>query len=146
MNKKKTKALENFRSGYNCAQAVLSTFTKDLKVDSNLALGLSTGFGAGMGQLQETCGAATGSFMVLGLYNAQLCANSEHAKESTINMIQDFREKFKSIHGTMDCKSLLKCDLKTEEGQKHFQDNKLMESVCEKCVQHSVGIIQDLIK
>ena len=146
MNIKKTKALEIFRSGGNCAQAVLTSFTADLEVDSNLALDLSSGFGAGMGRLQETCGVVTGAFMVLGLYNSRIAQTEDEAKESTINMIQDFSKKFKAMHGATDCKSLVRCDLKTEVGQKFYQKNKLSEIVCEKCVQDSASIVQELIE
>lgn len=146
MKNKESQALTTFRSGSNCAQAVLSSFTKDLGVDSDLALKLTTGFGAGMGRLQETCGAATGAFMVLGLHSAQKNISDEKAKEKTIDLIQAFDKEFKQIHGTINCKLLLNCNLKTEEGQKHYQDKKLSNSVCEKCVQNAVSIVQELIE
>ena len=146
MNTKTQKAITSFRSGYNCAQAVLSTFTKDLGVDTNLALSLSSGFGAGMGQLQGTCGAVTGSFMVLSLYNSQKHIDTDKRKENTNNMIQFFNKKFTAIHGTTDCKSLLNCDLKTAAGQEYLKENKLTEKVCEKCVQNAVEILEELSK
>lgn len=146
MNTKKSKALTYFRSGNNCAQAVLSTFTEDLDVDSNIAMNLSSGFGAGMGRLQETCGAVTGAFMVLGIHNSQKYADNEKAREETIDMIQNFDENFKRLHGSSKCKELLKCDLKTEFGRAYFTENKLSENVCEKCVQNAVGILQEMLK
>ena len=146
MKAKKSKSIATFRLGYNCAQAVLSTFTEDLEVDTNLALSLSSGFGAGMGQLQGTCGAVTGSFMVLSLYNSQKHSNTDKGKVNTNNMIQCFNKKFTAIHGATDCKSLLNCDLKTVSGQEYFDDNKLIEKVCEKCVQNAVGILEKLLK
>jgi len=146
MKTKESQALETFRSGRNCAQAVLSSFTEDLGVDTDLALNLSTGFGAGMGRLQETCGATTGAFMVLGIYNSQKYTHDDEAKEKTVEMIQDFNKKFTALHASMDCKTLLNCDLKTEEGQKYLTDNKLSEKVCEKCVQNAVTITEELLQ
>jgi len=146
MNTKKSKALTSFRSGHNCAQAVLTTFTDDLGVDTNFALNLASGFGGGMGRIQETCGAVTGSFMVIGIYNSQKQKDGDKRKEKTNNMIQAFSEKFKAIHGTTDCKTLINCDLKTDEGQKYLKDNKLSEKVCEKCVQNAVTIIEELLQ
>lgn len=146
MNTKKSNALSSFRSGNNCAQAVLSTFTEDIGVDTSLALQLSNGFGAGMGRLQETCGAVTGAFMVFGIHNSQEIANNEEAKEKTIDMIQSFDENFIALHGSSKCKELLMCDLKTEFGQAFFTENKLSEKVCEKCVQNAVGILQEMLK
>lgn len=54
------KAIESFRSGLNCAQAVVTAYADELNFDNNLALSVSCGFGGGMGRLQETCGAVTG--------------------------------------------------------------------------------------
>ncbi len=104
-----------FRSGDNCAQAVLTTFTKELDVDTESASNLVIGFGAGMGRLQETRGAVTGAYMVLGLINTQK-HTSDKAKVEAIEMIQVLKRKFKNAHGATDCKSLLRCDLKTEVG------------------------------
>ncbi len=52
----------------NCAQAVVIAFSDELDFDREMAARISCGFGGGMGRLQETCGAATGSFMVLGIH------------------------------------------------------------------------------
>lgn len=65
------KAIVSFKAGLNCAQAVLTAYADDLSFDNNLALSVSCGFGGGMGRLQQTCGAVTGSFMVLGIYNCR---------------------------------------------------------------------------
>ena len=59
--------MENFRAGYNCAQAVLVTFAEELGMDRETASKLSLSFGAGMGGLREVCGACSGMFMCAGL-------------------------------------------------------------------------------
>ena len=146
MKLREEKAIDSFRSGLNCAQAVVSSYSEDLSFDENLTLGISCGFGGGMGRLQETCGAVTGSFMVLGIYNSKKYADNKDRKEETYSMIQNFNEKFKSIHGTLDCKSLLKCDLRTEEGQQYAKENNLFGTICERCISDSLKIVEDLIK
>ncbi len=145
MELKVAQAIVYFKSGLNCAQAVLKSYSDDLNFDNNLALNISCGFGGGMGRLQETCGAVTGSFMVLGIYNSEKYADNKDKKDETYSMIQKFSSRFKSIHGVLDCKSLLKCDLKTLEGQRFFQENKLNEIICEKCIADSIRIIEDLL-
>jgi hypothetical protein len=47
-------ALDLFKSGLNCAQAVLTTYAEDFHLDSGIAKSVSIGFGGGMGRLQET--------------------------------------------------------------------------------------------
>jgi C_GCAxxG_C_C family probable redox protein len=144
MKIKEEKALLSFNSGLNCAQSVLSAYTEELKIDPEIALGISCGFGGGMGRLQETCGAATGAFMVLGIHNCKMCTDNKDRKEKTYAMVQEFSDKFKSIYGTMDCRSLINCDLRTEEGQRYAKENKVHETICEKCVFDSVRIIEEL--
>ena len=138
--------VESFRNGLNCAQSVLTTYASELNIDNKLAKDIASGFGGGMGKLQLTCGAVTGSFMVISQYNSKIYMDYKESKEKTNLMIQEFSEKFKSIHGTMDCSSLLNCDLKTEEGQNYARENNLYEKVCEKCVSDSIGIMEDLIR
>jgi C_GCAxxG_C_C family probable redox protein len=140
------KAIVSFKSGLNCAQAVLTAYSEEMNFDKKLALSIACGFGGGMGRLQETCGAVTGSYMVLGVYNFKKFTDNRDRKEKTYDMIQQFSRKFKQINGTTDCITLLKCDLKTEEGHRYAKDNNLFETVCEKCISDSISIIGDLTK
>jgi C_GCAxxG_C_C family probable redox protein len=138
------KAIRTFRSGLNCAQAVVTSYAEEMKFDNNMALSVSVGFGGGMGRLQETCGAVTGSFMVLGIFNCKKLTDNKDRKEATYSMIQKFSQEFKQINGTTDCLELLKCDLKTEEGNGYAKENNLFGTVCEKCISDSVRIINKL--
>lgn len=140
------KALESFRTEQNCAQSVLTSYSDKLGFDKELALSITSGFGAGMGRLQKTCGAITGAFMLIGIYHDKYISDSDESKETTNAMIQQFNEKFTAIHQTTDCAKLLNCDLKTEQGQQYFHDNNLLEKVCEKCISSSIDIIDELIK
>jgi hypothetical protein len=45
------KATESFRGGLNCAQAVVTAFSEELKYDNNMALSVACGFGGGMGRM-----------------------------------------------------------------------------------------------
>jgi C_GCAxxG_C_C family probable redox protein len=146
MRSKEDKALISFKSGLNCAQAVLTGFSDSLSFDNNLALNISCGFGGGMGRLQETCGAVTGSFMVLGIYNGKKFADNNDKKEATYAMIQNFSKQFKLIHGATDCRSLIKCDLRTEKGHHFAIENNLFEVICEKCISDSIRILEESIE
>ena len=139
-------AIESFRAGFNCAQAVVTSFSDNLNFDKRLAETISCGFGGGMGRLGETCGAVTGSYMVLGIFNCKNFADNASIKEATYAMIQDFSGKFMRINGTTDCKSLLKCDLATEEGNRFAKENNLFGTVCEKCIRDSIKIVSQLIE
>ncbi|MCK9640704.1 MAG: C-GCAxxG-C-C family protein [Prolixibacteraceae bacterium] len=116
MEQKAFLAINYFKSGYNCAQSVVLAFKDDLGFDENLASEISVGFGGGMGRLQEKCGAVTGAFMVMGLYSSKLYQDNVSRKNHSYAMIQQFDQKFKSIHHTTQCIELLKCDLRSENG------------------------------
>ncbi len=139
------KAIDAFKSDFNCAQSVLIGYADSLNFDKNLAINMSCGFGAGMGRLQKTCGAVTGAFMVFGIYNSLKYTENSIASKISRDTIQEFQKRFLLMHGTTDCKTLLNCNLRTEEGQQYFNENKLIEKICEKLVSDSVKIIYELI-
>jgi len=146
MNELQEKAVQAHQSGLNCAQAVLTSYCDELNFDKNLALSISCGFGGGMGRLQETCGAVTGAFMALGIHACNKYTDNKERKEKTYSKVQKFAEQFKSMHGSLDCKKLLNCDLNTEEGQKFMKFHNLSVKVCNKCIADSIVIVENLIK
>ena len=61
------RAVDLFREGYNCAQAVFAAFCDVTGMDFQTALRLSSSMGGGMGRLREVCGACTGMFLAAAL-------------------------------------------------------------------------------
>jgi len=138
-------AIEAFESGNNCAQSVLKAFSKELKIDEIQAMQMASGFGAGMGRLQKTCGAVTGSFMVIGLNNSLAIQLEEERRDKTIQMVQEFESRFVGTHESSMCKDLIKCDLNTEEGQKYFKEERIGEFICQNCIFNAVRILEEII-
>lgn len=138
-------AVGSFRGGLNCAQAVLTAYSDKLRIDEHLALSVACGFGGGMGRLQETCGAATGSFMVMGVFNCGKYTDNKERKEKTYALVREFSRRFTDLHGSLKCSELMNCDMNTEEGQQYVKDNNLHEVVCEKCIADSVKILGDIL-
>jgi len=145
MSQTEEKAIALFTSGLNCAQSVTTAYSEKLNFDNNLALNISCGFGGGMGRLQETCGAVTGAFMVLSIFNGQKYTENGVKKIMTYSMIQDFNSKFVARHKTTNCRELLNCDMTTEDGLNYLKENNLHEKVCEKCIRSAIQIINALI-
>jgi C_GCAxxG_C_C family probable redox protein len=145
MNEIKEKAIRIFSSGYNCAQAVVSAYSEKMNFDEQLALGLSCGFGAGMGRMQETCGAVTGAFMVIGLNRYRKFTDPVEQKEHAYLLIREFNSRFLEQYKTNNCKQLLNCDLLSEEGRQFFKDNNLHETVCQKCIVDSIRILDEIL-
>jgi C_GCAxxG_C_C family probable redox protein len=139
------KAIASFRAGLNCSQAVFSAYADELNIDNDLALSVSCGFGGGMGRLQETCGAVTGSYMVLGVQTCKNLIDKKERKELTYSVVQEFSRKFRKLNGSTNCMDLLKCDLKTQEGNSFAKEHNLFGTVCEKCISDAIKIIEGII-
>lgn len=145
MSKKQDIAVETFNSGCNCAQAVLTSFSDLLKMDKDQLMAVSAGFGGGMGMLQDTCGAATGAYMVFSIYRSQGAKDNKFAKDESALMIRRFSKQFTEIEGTTNCKKLIGVDLNTEEGMKEATEKDLFNKVCSKCVSTAVGIVEEMV-
>lgn len=101
------KAVNNFKSGYNCAQSVFLAFAEDFNINQETALKLSSSFGGGMGRLREVCGAVSSMFAIAGLKYGYTSPNDDEAKAKHYELIQALAEKFKSKYGTIICRELL---------------------------------------
>lgn len=145
METRKDLAIRSFTEGLNCAQSVLSAYTDTYEIDKSMALSLSCAFGGGMGRLQETCGAVTGAFMVISVYNCRKYSANSERKEMTYAMVQNFHRQFVHRNGTSNCRALLNCDLNTKEGQEYAKQNNVFKEVCEKCISDSLEILEKLV-
>ena len=73
------KAVELFKSGYNCSQSVVAAFADMYGFTQEQALRMSASFGGGIGRMRQTCGAACGMFLLAGLEKGSLRRNSGNA-------------------------------------------------------------------
>jgi C_GCAxxG_C_C family probable redox protein len=139
-------AVTCFNSGFNCSQAVLSTYCEQLGLDKETALKISCPFGAGMGRMAETCGAVTGAFMLIGLKHGKYLSDDAFSKEKTYHLVQEFTDKFKAIYGSIKCKDLLGCDMSTPEGAKYAKENGLWDTLCPKFVYDASKLTEELLE
>ena len=136
---KAEQAVHSFNGAINCAQAVLSTYCGQFGLDTNLALKLSSGFGAGMGRNCETCGAVTGAYMVLGLKFGHIFLEDADGKEKIYAMIQEFDRLFKKRNQSTICKDLLGTHMVT--GDRAMAAKRVPE-VCPKVVRDAAEILE----
>jgi C_GCAxxG_C_C family probable redox protein len=146
MNNRTETAISKFMEGYNCAQAVFYSFCDDLRFDKNVALKLACGLGAGMGRKEEVCGAVTGGIIVIGNKFGRGDKDDRSATETTYKKTRELMDNFTGKHGSYICRKLLDgCELTTEEGQKIFKENDLLNKVCKPCVQSVVEILEKIL-
>lgn len=98
---------ELFRQGYNCAQAVLLSFLDVIPIDEKTAAALASPFGGGMGLMRETCGAFTGSLLVLGLLRGNADPRDRSDRKRVYADAQQLGEYFLNRHGSLCCGELL---------------------------------------
>jgi C_GCAxxG_C_C family probable redox protein len=138
-------AAASFINGFNCAQAVFSTYAPLLKIKEKDALRIATGFGGGMGRLQEACGAVTGAFMVIGCKYGMMDPVDTTVKEKAYSLVQEFSRRFQKLHGSISCRELLGCDLNTAEGKQQLKEKDLSNQVCLPCVRDAAKIIEEIL-
>ena len=100
-------AMENFKKGYNCSQAIVLAFADMLPVDRTLLLRLASSFGGGMGRLRAVCGSVSGMFMIAGLLYGYDGPETGQIKAEHYAGIQELAKRFEEKHGTIICREML---------------------------------------
>jgi C_GCAxxG_C_C family probable redox protein len=130
----------------NCSQAVLTAYCEQFGLERSLALKLAQGFGGGMGRMGATCGAVTGAYMVLGLAQKMWDENPRQSLERTYELVREFNQRFKALHGSVICKELISYDLSTLEGLAEARNKKIFTTICPNFVGDSVEILEAMIQ
>jgi C_GCAxxG_C_C family probable redox protein len=107
IEERRNQAIENFKAGYNCSQAVFLAYSDLFELDEKLAKQISAPFGGGMGRLGEVCGALSGAFMAVGLRYPADNPEDKDAKAFNYKMVQRVAAPFKDKFGTIICRDLL---------------------------------------
>lgn len=99
METRKNIAVEKKECGsHNCAQAILHTYADVAGIDEGTAMNMASAFGAGMGNMEGTCGALVGAGLVLGLVNKD--------KAKSMKQMRQVMNKFQTRNGATQCKLL----------------------------------------
>lgn len=105
---KRELAIQYFKSGCNCAQAVFLAFTDYTGFDEKTALRLAAPFGGGLGRQREICGAVSGMCLVAGALYGYDDTEDKSAKAAHYGTVQAlcalFRER---AGGSIICRDLL---------------------------------------
>ncbi len=114
------KAVELKKSGkYNCAQAVTAALADETSLTEEQLKQISAGFGAGMGNLEATCGSLIGAVMIAGL---------KTEGKGTMGITRKIQEEFCTRCKATRCKDL-----------KAITDGNPL-CPCEECVRNAVMV------
>ena len=106
----------------NCAQAVITTYADLAGISEEEAMNLGNAFGSGLGNMEGTCGALTGTAMVLGLVKRDKV-------QATLAMRKVMNE-FQARNGATQCRLL-----------KGVDTGKVLRS-CEGCVADACELLE----
>ena len=100
-------AVELFKQGYNCSQAVTAAFADLYGLTREQALLISASFGGGIGRMREICGAASGMFILAGLDCGSAKAGDREGKAYNYRIVQQLAAAFRQRNGSIYCNQLL---------------------------------------
>lgn len=100
-------AVELFKQGFNCAQSVVAAFADLYGYSQHDALLFAASFGGGIGRMRQTCGAACGMFMLVGLDNGTTVGSDREAKSHNYATVQHLAACFEQECGSLVCAELL---------------------------------------
>ena len=144
MNKSE-KAIEYFRSKFNCSQSVFTVFGTEHGLSENDCLKTSCAFGGGMGRQQLICGAVTGALMALGVKYGKAMGDPDENKQLTYEKTREFFNEFIRLNGSTSCRELLKgLDMNDPDDHRKIIEQGLFDTLCEKYVTDSVRIVEEI--
>lgn len=103
---KKEEAKAYHDKGFNCAQAVALPFCEELGMPKQAAMKALEGFGAGMGDRMQTCGALSGAVFVAGLKHSDGNLEAPASKAATYAICGKVCQAFKEKCGSTVCKEI----------------------------------------
>ncbi len=139
-------ALDYFHEGYNCSQSVFAAFADCCGLSSEVALRLSSPFGAGIGRMREVCGALCGASMVGGAMKGNT-GTSPGEKEIIFAQVRDFAEVFRKEFGSLYCRDLLHLDGTEQESARPSARTEAYYAArpCERCVAFCASLAEGVV-
>ena len=137
-----------FKDGYNCCQSVFCPFCKEVGMDFETALKLTSSFGGGMGRLREVCGAVTAMFMIAGLKYGYTDPKDQKAKAEHYKLIQELAGEFENEFGSIICRKLLALPDGKKESHIPSERNEAyyIKRPCSEFVSFAAGLVEKMIR
>ena len=145
MCKRADAAVQCFNNGFNCSQAVFSSFCEELGLDKETGLKIACAFGGGMGHINETCGAVTGAFMSIGLKNGKSKEDDMTSKDRTYTLVKEFTKRFKAEFGSVRCTDLVHYNLSIPDELTQARKAGVFDTVCPRLVKRAVEISEEIL-
>ncbi len=139
-------AVDLFAGERNCAQSIVMTYGPLFGLPSETAKRLAAPLGAGMGYRGDTCGAASGAVLILGLLSGSLGLPDKEAKERAYELTRAFLDRFEGFNGSSRCDQLIGLDIGTPEGLQLARDSQVFTTACPKFVRGAAEILDSMLR
>ncbi|MFX0168453.1 MAG: C-GCAxxG-C-C family protein [Candidatus Hodarchaeota archaeon] len=139
-------AQRSAEQGFLCSESILLALSQTLNVKSDIIPKIATGFGAGIGQLGEVCGAASGAIMGLGLKFGRNQVEETTAETVPYEFSTTMANLFIARFGHLRCRDLIGLNLAVDEDRRAYQELKLWETRCRDIVSITTGLAYDLLE
>lgn len=107
-------AMNLFKNGYNCAQAVACAYADLLQMDQADIAKAVSGFGGGFGKLREVCGAVSGMVYVVNVLQGNDGSADMATKTAHFERVQKVCKAYEAENGSIVCRTLLGLDKKND--------------------------------
>lgn len=134
MSQKTEKAVNNYKNGYTCAQAVACAFCEEAGIDEKTMFRLTEAQGVGLGGMEGHCGALSGAAAVLGAVNSTADLEKTDSKGKSIRLSRELTKRFQEKNGAVICREL-----------KGIETGRMLRS-CLGCVEDAAEILEDILK
>lgn len=141
------RAVELFRCGCNCSQAVFTAFSDVTGIEEKAALRMSSSFGGGLGRLREVCGAVSGISLVAGVLWGYDNLEDKSLKTDHYALVAGMAQEFSEIFGSYICREILglKDYVYSPEAEDRTSEYYLKRP-CEKCIAAAARILDNEIE
>ena len=143
--KQADEAVEAFKRGLSCSQAIFSVYGRDLGVDPETAVKVASAFGAGVAKTGEICGAVSGALMVIGLSQRPEDIQDASSREKVYAKARRFIEEFAARNASVHCTELIGYDLSDPKQFAEAREKKVFATRCSKLVRDAGEILEDLL-
>jgi C_GCAxxG_C_C family probable redox protein len=138
-------ARDLFCGGFNCSQAVFSTYGEGRGVDRETALKIAGPFGGGMGRLGQVCGAVTGAFMAIGLEHGMVDAEDGETRDRCYGLVNEFAARFREKHGSIICRELIGYNISDDDERMKAAEQGVFGELCPRLVEDAGLILDELL-
>jgi C_GCAxxG_C_C family probable redox protein len=130
--------------GYMCSSSIVMAFAEEFGIGPETAAKISFGFAGGMAQ-GKTCGAVTGSIMVIGLKYGSGLITDQYSKDICSQIIQEFSHRFTARRKSLECGEILLMNNINPKDPKEMR-NLREKKLCDKIIKDAAEILEDLFR